>query len=93
MPERTLDHEQGNVSLDQVEDIYLCLRGLRTTARRAVLAQHAQAVRTASAATLAQRITWEEAVAQTFVEIGHLVNETPEADLDDPLPPDYEPNV
>lgn len=88
----TLDHEQGKVSLNQNQDLYTVMVGIRATLRRMTLALHAQLVRTASGPTPGTRISWEDALAQTFLEIGALVNETtPEAYEDNPLPPDYVP--
>ena len=81
--------EQGQVGLEQTEAILAALRGIRATLRRMVLDSHARWLRTRQ-----PFLSWEQAVQQSFAEVGYIVTETiPEAMEDDPLPPDYTPSV
>jgi hypothetical protein len=86
----TLDHEQGQVNMEQADSVWRVLIGIRATLRRDVLARHAEHIQMMS--PVGNPVSWEDAVEQTFLEIGHLVNETQEALLDDPIPPDYTPH-
>ena len=92
MPNRqyphTLDHEQGQVALSQTESTYLTLRSIRTTLRRWMLTQHAESIRRNTQPVP----TWHDCLVQALYELAEMTYESPEADLDNPLPPDYDPH-